>query len=118
MEGAGVKVIDSFVPCIEELYRLSDVYVFPVIEQDGAIEMPLSVIEAMACNLPVLTTRFGCLSMHFSEDPGFRYFETKEELIELVPIMAQISAANNKKVADFTWNRMTDSILSAFEKCV
>ena len=59
---AGVRVATTYLQNIEEIYQLSDCYVFPVTSETASIEVPLSVLEAMACNIPVITTRYGgCL---------------------------------------------------------
>ena len=57
---------------------MSDLYVFPVVNNTEAIDMPLSVLEAMSCSLPVISTRFGGLVDYFEEDTGFRYFNTTD----------------------------------------
>lgn len=79
LEARGGKVIGEYLPTIEDVYRLADVYVFPVQERTAAIEMPLSVLEAMACNLPVVTTPFGGLVRCFEGRPGVNFASTFEE---------------------------------------
>lgn len=71
LRARGVRVIDTYLSGIEELYQLADVYVFPVRDERAAVGAPLSVFEAMACNLPVVTTRFGALEDIFAEGGGF-----------------------------------------------
>lgn len=78
LQKRGVTVIDNFLPAIEEIYQLADMYLFPVQSSDAAIEMPLSVLEAMACNLPVVTTSFGGLTKHFTNVPGVYFADTLE----------------------------------------
>ena len=84
LEQLGVRVVRKFIPQIEELYQLADVYLFPVTSERAAIGVPLSVLEAMACNLPVITTRFGGLPLMFQEGGGLFYFEDEVELPQLV----------------------------------
>ncbi|MBI5049487.1 MAG: glycosyltransferase family 4 protein [Nitrospirae bacterium] len=116
---AGVRVIDDFVSDISKIYKMSDVYVFPVLSSTAAIEMPLSVLEALACNLFILTTRFGGLSDYFKKDTGFKYFDTSEELIKLIRGMDRIETCNNRaKIEGFTWDRFADEIITAFEDLV
>lgn len=56
---SNIRIIDDYVPHIEELYQLSDVYFFPVLESGHCIDVPLSCMEAAACGQSVVTTRFG-----------------------------------------------------------
>ena len=69
LTGAGCHVITRQVEHIETYYQLADCYVFPVPPDHltASIEIPLSVLEAMATNLPVITTRFGAIPRIFSD---------------------------------------------------
>jgi glycosyltransferase involved in cell wall biosynthesis len=80
----GVLVITDYLPQIEDVYRAADCYVFPVRSADDAIEVPLSVLEAMACNLPVVSMRFGALPDLFHPGGGLRLVSREEELVESV----------------------------------
>lgn len=108
----GIRVIDEFVSDISKVYKMSDVYIFPVFNNTAAIDMPLSVLEAMACNIPVLTTRFGGLVDYFEEDMGFRYFTDSKELAELVRDVGKTEVNNNKKMELFTWDKFVDEIIT------
>lgn len=55
---AGLHVMDEYIENIEEIYQLSDVYVFPVTNPMGCIGVPLSILEALACGIRVVTTDF------------------------------------------------------------
>lgn len=54
-----IRLVDTYLPNVEEMYQLSDVYFFPVLMAGRCIDSPLSVLEAAACDLPVVTTAFG-----------------------------------------------------------
>ena len=81
---AGVKVVGEFVSDIVEVYQMADCYVFPVSGKTSAIDLPLSVLEAMACDLPVVSTRFGGLPAQFGAARGLRYVEDLSQLVEAV----------------------------------
>lgn len=62
LRSAGVIVRRDYVRTLADLYRACDLYVFPAKpEAEGAIELPLGVLEAVACQRPVLTNDFGAI---------------------------------------------------------
>ena len=76
----------AFIKDIQEVYQASDVYLFPVApstrggrertwEAVGSMDFPLSVLEAMGCNLPVVTTRLEALDRFIPASPGFRFYD-------------------------------------------
>lgn len=65
---------------IEEVYQIADCYVFPTKDKSYAIEIPLSILEAMACNLPIITTNFGGLSRIFKEENGFFFMKDEDDI--------------------------------------
>ena len=79
LERAGFQLLKGYQPNVEELYMLSDCYVFPV-PPGSSITMPLSVLEAMACNLPVITQRFEGLVQAFVPGNGLQFFDGADDL--------------------------------------
>lgn len=75
LEASGVRVIREYLPDIERVYWAADVYAFPVEDLLGAIEVPLSVIEARSAGLPVVTTAYGGLPELFGRDRGVTFAE-------------------------------------------
>jgi glycosyltransferase involved in cell wall biosynthesis len=80
LQTRGVIVIRGFLPDIDEIYRLADCYVFPTTSADHAIAMPLSVLEAMASDLPVASMRFGALEERFCGAEGLVLVDDAEDL--------------------------------------
>lgn len=68
LEEKGFIILDRYIENIAEIYQLSDIYVFPVKSTTGSIGMPLSVLEARACGIPVITTDFGSLKQKLGDD--------------------------------------------------
>ncbi len=54
LESAGVKLMTGYIENINEIYQMADVYVFPTKSDDFVISVPLSVMEALACGVPVV----------------------------------------------------------------
>ena len=80
----GIIIIDEYVPHIEEIYQLSDLYVFPVEFEGGSIGLPLSILEARACGIPVLTTYFGTIRQWFGENEKGIYYAKSGEFLDYV----------------------------------
>lgn len=112
LQTAGIRVISDHVPEIQELYQLSDIYVFPVVERTAAIEMPLSILEALACNLYVLTTKFGGLSQYFDEDADLRYFDGEDDLSDKLRDFRIRARSNDKKIERYDWGTAARIILN------
>ncbi|KAA3664220.1 MAG: glycosyltransferase [Chloroflexi bacterium] len=86
LEEAGCIVINQYQPAIEQFYQAADCYVFPTVDAQACIQLPLSVYEAMATNLPVVTTRFGGLPDILPSGEGLYYgsFEHDGDMLKMV----------------------------------
>ena len=89
---SGCIVWVKYIKNIEEIYALSDCYFYPTVSRydflgraiADSIEMPLSVLEAMSCNLPVITTKFGALPRVFKEGDGLFFVENENDIFMAV----------------------------------
>jgi glycosyltransferase involved in cell wall biosynthesis len=117
LENSGIIVFHEYFNDISAIYKAADLYVFTIHDngvnlpggynQVGAIDLPLSVLEAMACNLPIFTTRFGALPRLFKDDDGFHYFDDESELIQQVNNYAYHKTCKNReKVSPYDWNKI------------
>ncbi len=103
----GCLVWNKYFPNIEELYQLSDLYVFPTFESLNCIETPLSVLEAMSTNLPVVTTNYGALPQLFKENDGLFFANDSDELINKIAQTKDIRNVNTrKKVLPYSWSNI------------
>lgn len=91
---------------IEEIYALSDCYIFPV-KENQSILTPLSVLEAMSCNLPVVTRGFYGLKRIFSEGDGLLYAEKDEDFIHSLNTIRQgVTVKTRNKVLPYSWEEI------------
>jgi len=117
LSGESVIMMDEYIENIEEVYRLADCYVFPTLDVKGAIEIPLSVLEAMATNLPVVTTAFGGIPDLFREGEGLFVCRSETECMEkFARAMALDVAATRNLVEELTWGTVADEILKAIQQ--
>lgn len=108
----GCIIFKGYCESVNELYALSDCYIFPV-EYGNSIFMPLSVLEAMSCNLPVISTSFEGLKSAFSEGDGL-FFEDNVQLY--ATIISNIKNNTNKvdtreKVVKYSWKNITKELI-------
>ncbi len=114
LEDKGVIIINYYIDKIEEIYQLSDCYIFHVTNTGAAIEVPLSVLEAMAVNLPVITTKFGGLTQMFSKQIDGLYFI--DDLNQVNGILKVIYNDKNtiktrEAVSYYSWEKVGDNII-------
>jgi len=94
LKSAGCKVCHRYIKDISEAYKIADLYVFPTkynhkslpksYNEIGAIDLPLSVLEAMAVNLPIIITPFGALPRLFDEKEGFHFCPNEQSIFKQV----------------------------------
>jgi len=76
------------------------------------------VLEAMATNIGVITTRFGGLPIFFKEGEGLIYVDdpTLKNLLENVEkIKNENKIETRKKVLPFSWNNLAKMLLEVYE---
>ena len=114
LEASGVRVIRDVVP-VEEFYQLADCYVFPVIDHEGCVEIPLSVLEAMACGIPVVSRPFGGLRDILQPGDDLIYWDTTEEFAAAAAAMRASSPVAVRSMSDFSWSAIGSQLLAALE---
>ena len=115
----GCMVWLDYYPNIEELYALADCYVFPA-EEDGCLLLPLSVMEAMACNIPVVTTIFGALPDIFGEGEGLFYADKESDFIKILESIRkdEVEINTRQKVLPYTWENITRELDGIYTRVV
>lgn len=93
----GVIVLDGYIENIEEVYQLSDLYIFPVVAKTGSIGLPLSILEARACGIPVLTTDFGSVQTFLESDSGNIYYSNPVDFLSCLKHIEDDSKTNRLK---------------------
>ena len=120
LENSGCLVWVRYFKSIEEIYALSDCYIFPTSPRNkiNSIEMPLSVLEAMSCNLPVITTKFGALLGVFEEGDGLFFVENEKDFISASEIIKRgdIVIKTREKVLPYSWDKIGKRLNSIYNE--
>ena len=111
LEKAGARVIREFV-AVEEFYRLADAYVFPVIDVEGCVEIPLSVLEALASGLPVIARPFGGLRDVLPAGADLRFFETEDEMVACARALRAEARPETRDMSDFSWRSIAERMVA------
>ena len=108
----GVRIIDTYVKNIEEIYQMSDAYFFPVKEEGKCIDVPLSCLEASSCNKPIVTTDFGEMKEFIGKD-GYYFIEsfTTDKLEEkIAQALRTENLSTRLAVMDYDWHFAIDEL--------
>jgi glycosyltransferase involved in cell wall biosynthesis len=119
LTSAGCRVITRQVAHIEQYYQLADCYIFPVLpdQHTASIETPLSVLEAMAANLPVITTRFGAIPRMFPvHSDGLMLMDYPENVSESVASLEAASGPirTRELVTPYSWKSIGDLLQECY----
>lgn len=110
LKNSGCLVWAEYFKNIEGIYALSDCYLFPTSSENklSAIEMPLSVLEAMSCNLPVITTKFGALPRVFKEGDGLFFVKNEDDIFTVLERIknTNMKVKTREKVLPYSWENI------------
>lgn len=103
---------------IEEVYQLADCYIFPV-KKGYTLLMPLTVMEAMTCNLPVVSTDFDGLVESFESGKGLFFARETAEFLRYVQRIKQGEVGTietRDKVMPYSWDRWIKKLEGLYEE--
>lgn len=117
---SGCTVWHRYFENISEVYGLADCYVFPTLDRDHCVETPLSVLEAMSCNLPVVSTPFRALPHMFQEGDGLIFCRDEAAMLQALRGIRSGSVPCNTraKVSEYTWDKVGEAIERAYREVV
>lgn len=120
LQDAGCLIYQDFVDDLPALYCRADAYMFAATDLYGSIDMPLTVLEAMACNRPVVSTPYKALPRFIAAGEGVHYFDGESQAsAALGRVAANVEAvATREKALQFSWDAVVDRTLEAYRAAV
>lgn len=117
---SGVKILVGFLPNIEELYQLADVYLFPTKITEFVISVPLSVMEALACGTPVIAYKLLKTIKLIKVVPhdAIKTIDDFDELNMAVKNSLLLKTEVSLLKDYVSWDESADEILKILEGCV
>lgn len=117
LKEAGFTVFTNYLQNIQEIYQLSDIYIFPTIHQENSIDIPLSILESLACGLPVISTRFGGIKELLHGCRGIIIINNIEDIPEKISLIKKNnlkSASSNTVVLD--WKKIGENLTNIYKE--
>lgn len=117
LEEAGVKIHKGYLEHVEEMYQMADVYLFPTHSTEFVISIPLSVMEALSCGVPVIGYKdFENLKSIPAENGAVTLIKSKDELNAAVVSIAERKRNRSYLTAPKTWEQVAEDVLSIIQK--
>jgi glycosyltransferase involved in cell wall biosynthesis len=105
LTNAGCIVRGEFEPRIEDYYGAADAYLFPTSEERRSIGVPLSVLEALACGVPVVARPFASLPRLFESTAYVTFAISSAEIEEALAMLPRSpDRAARSLVARLDWS--------------
>jgi hypothetical protein len=115
---AGVVVRDGYHAQMEQLYNLSDCYVFAAEGRESGPDVPLSVLEALASDLPVLGLRLGPAGDALATFPGVTLVQDASTLVARALAAMETPTHARSGVEARGWAPAVEQVLDAIDDAV
>lgn len=108
-----IRLMTDYIPEIQEIYQLCDVYFFPVVQERNCIDVPLSCLEAAACNKPVVTTDYGEMREFLGKSGFFFANDMTAETInqQIWQALHCTDPGTRSAVLEYDWSSAVDVLL-------
>lgn len=117
LEDAGVRIHKGYLEHVEEIYQMADVYLFPTHSTEYVISIPLSVMEALSCGVPVIGYKdFQNLAAIPAESGAVTLINNQDELNEAVMKAAKRKADRSYLTSPKTWGQVADDVLTIIQR--
>ena len=112
LEEDGVTIMSGYLENVEEIFQMSDAYLFPTRSTENVISIPLSVMEALACGVPVIGYRsFENLGGISCAEGAVTYIDSPEEIDMILPEVVGKKSGESMLTDTGSWDDTAGEIL-------
>lgn len=117
LTSAGYHIFKGYQPNVAELYQVANYYVFPL-KPGNSLAMPLSVLEAMASNLSIISTRFSGLIEAFPAGEHLKYVDHTDCFLSHIQQMEalQTTSQTREMVKSYSWPAITQTLEGYYQE--
>ena len=117
LQQAGVCIRKGYLEHVEEVYQMADAYLFPTHSAEYVISIPLSVMEALSCGVPVVGYRdFPNLLKIPAEEDAITLITNKTELNDAIGHAAKRKKSHSLLRESKSWEEVADEVLAAVRR--
>lgn len=109
---AKVKIHKGYLQNVEEVYQMADAYLFPTRSAEFVISIPLSVMEALSCGVPVIGYKsFENLNEITGSEGAITLIDNAEQLDGVLPEVIKKKSDNSLLEKTGSWADVAQSVL-------
>lgn len=112
LDEAKVKIHNGYLENVEEVYQMADAYLFPTRSAEFVISIPLSVMEALSCGVPVIGYKsFDNLKEITGSEGAITLIDNAEQLDAVLPEVVKKKSDHSLLEKTGSWGEAAQSVL-------
>lgn len=117
LQQAGVRIHKGYLEHVEDIYQMADAYLFPTHSAEYVISIPLSVMEALSCGVPVVGYRdFSNLLKIPAEEDAITLITDRSKLNDAIGHAAKRKKDHSLLIEPKSWEEVADDALAAVRR--
>lgn len=109
---SNVRIHKGYLENVEEVYQMADAYLFPTRSAEFVISIPLSVMEALSCGVPVIGYKsFENLKEISGTDGAVTLIDNADQIDKVLPEVVKKKCDHSLLEKTGSWGEVAQSVL-------